>query len=126
MDRCSRSQSFFVCASLNSEFKLIINTIAASDSNEAASLFEKEFKIKPSNIEGPFLKKKIKKNEDVKSIQFDGAPKKAIYDGWIVNSFSLKEPKDSAFIVFLKRVDGSSKDIPKGTTILPINNLRFI
>lgn len=126
MDRSVRKNTFFVCAAIDHNLELITEVIEAKESSEASEIFKNNFKIQPKSVLGPFLKKKVQQTIESKEIQFDGLPKKANYEGWLVNVFPLKEPKDCGFLVFLKKIDSESKFEPKGTIILPINNLRFI
>ena len=59
-------------------------------------------------------------------LKFDKEAKRAIYDGWLVDAFLLKEPVDTAYLVFIKREDGRELPIPKGILIVPVSNLRFL
>jgi len=38
----------------------------------------------------------------------------------------LIEPKDHAFLIFIKRMDDKNTAFPKGTVIVPVNNLRIL
>lgn len=125
MDRKGRRQIVFVCATIGETQELIIDIIPAASTEEAASLFIEKYKIKTQSILGPFLKKKTKILETTRLLKFDGQPRQAVYDGWIVNAFLLKEPQNQAFLIFLKREDEQKKQPPKGTIIVPISDLRF-
>lgn len=117
----------FVCGAVSDTHKLIFKTIEASSPEEASKIFLEECGIYPQEISDPFRKIKIKpKLEPIKYFKFNTErPRQAFYNGWIVNSFLLAEPKDHAFLIFLKREDNKSMPMPKGTTIVPICNLRF-
>lgn len=126
MVKSHRQQIVFVCNAIQNNYDLISEIVSASSSEEAGKNFEEKFKIKPKNILGPFLKKRVKPLDIKAPIKFSGKPKQAIYDGWLVNAFTLSEPENNAFLIFIKQVDNLSKQMPKGTVIVPINNLRFI
>jgi hypothetical protein len=126
MFRRTKRQIVFVCSAIQNDSDLISEIIPASSSQEASKLFEDKFFIKPKNILGPFIKKKAPQIEVNTSIKFEGLPKQAIYNGWLVNAFLLKVPENTAFLIFLKPVDSDKTTPPKGTTIIPITDLRFI
>ncbi len=117
-----RKQIFFVCAAVIND-KLIIEEIASDSENQAISSFKEKYKISPNNILGPFYKKRLPPVEISKNVQFTGQHKSAVYAGWKVNAFFLKEPKDYVFLVYLKNLDNSPS--PKGNNIVPIKDLRF-
>ena len=121
-----KRQIVFVCSAIQNNLNLISEIIPASSIQEASKLFEDKFFIKPKNILGPFIKKKTPQIEVNTPIKFDGLPKQAIYNGWLVNAFLLKVPEDTAFLIFLKPVDNDNPAPPKGTTIVPIIDLRLI
>lgn len=126
-----KRQIVFVCSAIQNNLNLISEIIPAASSQEASKLFEDKFFIKPKNILGPFIKKKVPQIEVNTPIKFDGLPKQAIYNGWLVNAFLLKAPENTAFLIFLKPVDDDKTPLskttpPKGTTIVPIIDLRFI
>lgn len=125
MYKKGRRQTVFVCTAIKIDYDLISEIIPANSTEEASKLFEEKFNIKPKNILGPFFKRRVQTLEVKTPIKFDGKPRQAIYDGWSVNAFSLKEPENSAFLIFIKRIDGQQKQIPKGTVIVPITDLRF-
>jgi hypothetical protein len=117
---------FFVCAAIAEPGDLIIKMILATSQQEAMELFKKEFFIPPQEILGPFYKKRTQILETTRTLKFSNQTKKAIYNGWIVNAFMLKEPIDQAYLVFIKREDGKKIPSPKGTITVPISELRFI
>lgn len=119
----NRQQTYYVCSAIKED--LISETFSASSVEEAENFFKIKFGLKPKIVLGPFLKKKIIAPKIETAIKFDGKPRQGIYNGYVVNAFSLKEPADSAFLIFIKSVDGDSKQLPKGTVIVPINDIRF-
>lgn len=121
-----RRQIVFVCSSVvNSE--LISEIIPANSVGEASKLFEEKFSTIPKSILGPFYKKRSAVLETKTPVKFDGKPIKANYNGWLVNAFPLKDPEDSAFLIFIKQIDDKQKQIaPKGTVIVPLTDLRLI
>jgi hypothetical protein len=106
--------------------ELVHDVIPAENSADAIKVFEEKFSSKPKEVLGPFIKRKSKPIQITTSLKFDGKPRKAIYNGWLVNSFSLKEPENCVFIIFIKDTENLSRVPPKGTTIVPINEIRFI
>lgn len=121
-----RRQIVFVCSSVvNSE--LISEIIPANSIGEASKFFEEKFSTTPKSILGPFYKKRSAVLEKRTPVKFDGKPMKASYNGWLVNAFPLKDPEDSAFLIFIKQIDENQKQTPpKGTVIVNINDLRLI
>jgi hypothetical protein len=112
-------KTIFVCSCISNN-QLINKSIEANSQEEASSLFFQEFSIKPQEILGPFYKKKniIKKYN---TIQFSNQTKKVIYKNWLVNAFILNQPKDHAYLIFLKNKD-KNIPIPK-TIIVPLSEL---
>lgn len=117
---------FFICAAISNTGDLITKSIQAVSQEEAASVFFKNTNVSAKDILGPFLKKRTKIVENSRVLKFSEHNKKAIYDNWEVNAFLLKEPENHAYLVFIKRIDNINKIIPKGTTIVPISDLRII
>ena len=117
---------YFVCASVSGQGDLIVKTIASSSPKEAMDSFEKEFSLAPQEVLGPFYKKRTQILETTRTLKFSNQNRKAIYNGWIVNAFMLKEPADQAFLIFVKREDGKKLPLPKGTITAPLSDLRFI
>lgn len=117
---------FFVAVGLK-DSDLVSKVICASSTNEVNDFFLKEFSIKPTNIFGPFYKKRVKIIQKDVSLKFSNETKKAIYDNWLVNAFLLKEPADHSYLVFINRVDDNLKiKPPNGTVITPNSELRFL
>lgn len=117
---------FFVCSSISIDGELISEIISAKTLNEASSIFLEKFKLSPKIILGPFYKKKTQIIEEPKSFEFlVGKPRVAEYNGWLVKVHMLKQPSDHAYLIFTKRLDNKNILTPKGTTIVPISNLRF-
>jgi hypothetical protein len=117
---------YFVCATVSGQGDLIVKTIASPSPKEAMDSFEKEFSLAPQEVLGPFYKKRTQILETTRTLKFSNQNKKAIYNGWIVNAFMLKEPADQAFLIFVKREDGKKLPLPKGTITAPLSDLRFI
>ena len=117
-------QTCYVCSAIKEN--LISEILLASSIEEANSLFKSKFGLPPQIVLGPFFKKRVKSTQIETSIKFDGKPRKASYNGYIVNAFLLKEPSDSAFLIFVKSIDDQSKQLPKGTVIVPLNDIRFL
>ena len=115
----------FVCAGLKNG-DLVIKSISSALKDEASNLFLQEFGILPQEILGPFNKKHVKKQPLVQELKFTNQKRKAIYNDWVVNAFILQQPIDQAYLIFIKRADNQKIPFPKGTTIVPINDLRFI
>jgi hypothetical protein len=117
---------FFVCAAATQQGDLIVKMIPANSQQEAMDLFVKEFSVSPQEVLGPFYKKRMQILETTRTLKFSSQTKKALYNGWIVNAFMLKEPVDQAYLVFVKREDGKKIPSPKGTITVPVSELRFI
>jgi hypothetical protein len=117
-----RRSVIFVCSVTNVD-SIEIET---SSREEAISIFYNKFNINPVRIFGPFYRKKVFKKIDARILKFDKISRRAIYDGWLVDAFLLKEPADTAYLVFIKREDGKLLPVPKGTTVVHISNLEFL
>ena len=117
---------FFVCATVTEQRDLIVKMVPANSQQEAMDLFGKEFSVSPQEVLGPFYKKRMQILETTRTLKFSSQTKKALYNGWIVNAFMLKEPIDQAYLVFVKREDGKKLPSPKGTITVPVSELRFI
>jgi hypothetical protein len=59
------------------------------------------------------------------ALRFTDQVRKAEYQGWLVNASYLAYPKDHAFLLFVRRLDGKKQVAPKGTTIVPIKELKL-
>jgi hypothetical protein len=117
--------AIFVCSGIDRDNHLVNETIEAENKDIAENLFKETFSLNQFNIEGPFYYKKEKINIKEHKVKFLNETRKAIYGGWIVNAFILKEPADHAYLVFIKREDNNKQQSPK-SNIIPISNLRFI
>ena len=118
---------FFVCSAILDNGELVTKSIQSNTLLEASSIFNKEYFKDPKIILGPFVKLKQANIEPVRSLQFTNNKfRKAEYDGWLVNAFSLVEPNDSAYLIFIKRLDDKKIAMPKGTIIKPLSDLKFI
>jgi hypothetical protein len=118
-----KKQVFFVCIGISNN-NLLDEVIAAESEEDAKSYFKNKYNIIPNKILGPFYKKRLPPVEISKNVQFTGQHKLAVYAGWRVNAFLLKDPENYAFLVFLKNLDNSP--VPKGNNIVHIKDLRFI
>ena len=116
----------FVCASVSGEGNLITQIITASTPDEASQLFSTQYAMVPSEILGPFFRKRTLVLENTRTLKFTNQSKNAVYNDWLVNAFFLKEPENQAYLVFLKRVDGKKLTAPKGVITVPISELRFV
>lgn len=119
-----KRQVYFVCSAII-ENKLKNKIVPAMSSKEAASSFYEEFNIKPEDILGPFWKKREYNVITPQEIKFSHVSKKAEYNGWFVTAFLLNEPKDHAYLIFVKKIDGSIENKPTNSIIVPIDSLRF-
>jgi hypothetical protein len=98
--------------------------IEAASEQDAALIFLEQENVVASTIYGPFKQKKQIIN--YKSLKFSDVSKKAIYKDWEVNALYLVEPKDHAYLFFIKRIDGTIQPAPKGTIVVPITELQGI
>jgi hypothetical protein len=118
---------FWVCSVITEDNKLLNNIINSNTQEEASSIFEQQNNgIKPKEILGPFYKKKTQILESTRSLKFTSQSKKMYYNDWLVNALFLEEPKDCAYLIFVKRVDDKKLPHPKGAIITPISELRNI
>lgn len=118
-------QTVFVCASII-EGTLVTEIIPAPSPSEASQKFNDKHTHLPTNVLGPFYKKRAQIIENTRALEFTNQNKKAIYNDWVVTAFLLKEPANQAYLVFIKRVDDKKLPIPKGTITVPVSDLRFI
>lgn len=118
-------QTVFVCASIV-EGTLVTEIIPAPSPSEASQKFSDKYSQSPTNVLGPFYKKRAQIIENTRTLQFTNQNKKAIYNDWVVTAFLLKEPANQAYLVFIKRVDDKKLPTPKGTITVPVSDLRFI
>lgn len=117
----------FVCSSVSKNGELISKMIVADTQNAAALEFDKNFAIQAQIILGPFYKKSTQILESTRSLQFTKSGfKKAIFNDWLVHAFSLVEPADHAYLIFIKKADNIQSPKPKGTIIVPISSLRML
>lgn len=115
----------FVCCALNNN-KLISQSIIAASSEEAVSLFQKEFGCQPDNIHGPYIRKYSGVLNNTREIEFSDKRFKGIYKDWIVMATVLKYPENSAYLLFDKRVDGKKMAKPSGTYIIKLEEIKEI
>src|SRR5271156_6565148 len=118
-------QTYFVCAAFAAPDELITLVIPATSQKEAAEAFLQKTTLTAKHIHGPFLKKRAQIIENTRTLKFADQTKRAIYNGWEVNAFFLKEPENQAYLVFLKRVDNVKQPAPKGTIVVSISDLRI-
>lgn len=117
---------YFVCSAVTQCGDLISKTIQAISQGEAIDLFNKDFDCSPQEIFGPFYKKRTQILETTRELKFSSQAKEAIYNDWLVHAFTLREPIDQAFLIFIKRIDNKKLPSPKGPITVPISDLRFI
>jgi hypothetical protein len=126
MSRRHAREIYFVCSSISNSKDLISQIIPSQTPAEASALFLEQNHLDAQIVHGPFYKKKTQVLETTRSLQFASPDfKKAEYNGWLVNAFTLVEPANHAYLIFLKRIDGKNIPTPKGTFIAPISDLRF-
>jgi len=115
----------FVCCGL-SDGKIVSSTVEALTSTEALSLFEVQEKIQGTVAHGPFSRKKVIIKEENQAVIFNGESCNAIYNDWIVKALFTSEPKNCAYLLFDKRVDGKKAVKPAGTFIVKRDYLKDI
>jgi hypothetical protein len=125
MSKKGSHQIVFVCASIANN-ELVTKIIPAETQEDASKIFIEEFKHNPSQIMGPFYKKRTQVLEVTRVLKFTNQRKRAIYNEWIVDAHFLKEPENHAYLIFIKRVDDKKSPFPKGTITVPISELRTI
>lgn len=113
----------YVCCAL-SENKIISKTVEADNSEEAMNTFEIDNGVKAQIIHGPFFQKRAGVLDNTREIKFTGTSKRGIYKDWIVNALLLKDPVNSAYLLFDKRVDGRKMPKPTGTFVIQVDELR--
>lgn len=114
----------FVCASI-ADGNLVTDVISANSPSEATQKFHEKYAHNPATVMGPFFKKRTQVIENTRTLKLTNQVKKAIYNDWIVNAFTLKEPENQAYLVFIKRVDDKKLPPPTGIITVPISDLRF-
>jgi hypothetical protein len=124
MSRRKKRPIYFICSTIVNN-DLISEAVIAETSTEATDLFFNKFQAKPRIIHGPFYKKKMEQVIVSTPFKITNQVKKAHYNGWLVNAFILKEPENSALLIFLQRLDDKKIPSPKGTIIVPISDLKF-
>jgi|SRR5579885_207298 len=126
MSRRHAREIVFVCSSVSDKGELISQIIPGKTPGEAAAQFKERNSLNAQTVLGPFYKKKTQVLETTRSLQFASPQfRKAEYNGWLVNAFTLADPADQAYLVFLRRVDDKKLPTPKGTIIVPLSDLRF-
>jgi hypothetical protein len=114
----------FICVGLLND-KIIADAILVASVDEAKKQYFDKYGINPDKILGPYLN--TKKIEHEKVLRFSShKSQKAIYNDWLVNAFLLHDPPDHAYLIFVKKPDDVSAISPRGTIIVPIQDLRFI
>ena len=126
MSRRYTREIVFVCSCVSGSGELISQILPGKNPSEASSKFKEQNGLNAQAVLGPFYKKKTQILETTRSLQF-ASPlfKKAEFNGWLVNAFTLVEPSNHAYLVFIKRVDDKKLPAPSGTIIVPISDLRF-
>lgn len=126
MSRRQAREIVFVCSGISNKGELISQVIPGKTPAEASALFLDQNQTSAPTVLGPFYKKKTQILETTRSLQFASTKfKKAEYNGWLVNAFTLAGTANEAYIIFLKRLDDKTIPMPKGTIIVPISDLRF-
>jgi hypothetical protein len=125
MSRRNARPIFFVCAGMVDQ-KMVVITIQGINQQEAIDKFIQDYGMHPTEVLGPFYKKRLQITKTEQTIKLTNQIKKAIYNGWIVNAFLLLEPADHAFLVFIKRQDGKKMPSPSGTITVPLSHLKEI
>lgn len=113
----------YVCIAVL-ENKIISRMIESANSEDAMKNFEIENEIKAQIVHGPFFMKRVGVLDNTREIKFTGTSKRGIYKDWIVNALFLKDPENSAYLLFDKRVDGRKMPKPTGTFVVHIDELR--
>lgn len=126
MSRKGPRQLVFVCVSLIGDGDLVTQIVPANTPGEASKSFNDKFGIAPKEVLGPFFKKRAQVIEATRELKFSNQTKKAVYDGWLVNAFLLKEPENQAYLIFIRRTDDKKLPKPKGTITVPVSELRFV
>lgn len=119
-----RPIEYVCCAAVDG--KSVSKSLQATTSEEAIKLFEAEFKVQPDNVHGPYHRKREGILDNSREIEFSDVKKKAVYRDWHVLASYLKYPKDSAYLLFDKRVDGKKVPKPVGTFIVKLEELKEI
>jgi len=119
-----RKKTVYVASSIDKSGTLLNKVIQAESIEEAKKIFINETSISPKEIFGPFYEKN--KTTYSKELKFSNKTKKAIFRDWIVNAFLLEDPKDHAYLIFIKRVDDKKDSPPSGIITVPISDLRII
>jgi len=123
MSRRGPKPTYYVCNGLIGD-NLISKQIEAATSEDANKIYEKIFGIKPQTLFGPFFKKRVNAIDNIKAIKFSNRSFRALYNGWEVVAIELKDPKNSAYLLFDKRIDSKKMSKPTGTFIVNIDELR--
>lgn len=120
-------KNYYVCSGISYDGALINKIIDSNIRDEVEKLFLQEFNPKTYEILGPFFRKTKIDKKDIKTtvMKFSNITKKAIYNNWLVNAFILKEPKDYAYLVFIKHID-KNLPCPSKSITIPISELRFL
>lgn len=114
----------FICLGLL-EGKIVAEPILIVSADEAKEQYINRYGVAPEKVLGPYLNPK--KIEHEKILRFvSHQSQKAMYNDWLVNAFLLHDPPDHAYLIFVKKIDDVSAVPPKGTIIVPIQDLRFI
>ena len=114
---------YFVLSAISPDGKLVSKDIESKTLDEAIDIFEKEFQFSPVNTSGPFYKKRSRIIVKTDNMSFEKRFK-AIYNGWLVDAWVLKNMKNQGYLVFTKRVDGKKIQKPQGKIVVPISELK--
>lgn len=116
-------QTVYVCCSVI-DGKLISKMIESDNSEDAMLVFFKDNNVKAQVVHGPFFIKRAGVMDNTREVVFSGSSKRAIYKEWHVNALLLKDPENSAYLLFDRRVDGKKIPKPTGTFVVHVDELR--
>ena len=114
----------FVCIA-SKDNKIISKVIKAASEKEAASFFTELTGSIAEIIHGPFRPKRMAIDNN-RELKFSSKSIRAKYNDWEVNAMFLNEPKDHAFLIFIKRIDGKSSPAPKVNVVIPTSLLELL
>lgn len=115
----------YVCSGLVNS-KSVSKSIVSNTSEDAIKQFQTEFGQEPDNVHGPYHRKREGVLDNTRQIEFSGERIKAIYKDWHVIASILNYPKNSAYLLFDKRVDGKKSPKPAGTFIIKLEEIKEI
>lgn len=118
---------FYVCiGNCIEKNDFISKEIQANSQNEATTLFLEKTGLKTKAIYGPYRHKRAQIIQNTRELRFSDIRKDAIYRDWEVKAQFLNEPENHAYLLFIKRVDGKKSQMPSGSVVVPISELRIV